>query len=155
MAERNAHALGLTLMPGVAGLFAGAARRTPRILNNYVKNAESLVGSDGYVVPEIAERVLFKLNRVTADGLTRHMQAMLLFMHEKCRRDMGNGEVRYQASINTIATGIGLSRDTKAIQLRVEPYLIQAGYVQLGSGGRILTPEGIFRARELRDGGES
>lgn len=152
MAERNAHALGLTLMPEVAGLFAGAARRTPRILNNYVKNAESLVGSDGYVVREIAERVLFKLNRVTADGLTRHMQAMLRFMYEKCERHIAGGEVRYQASINTIATAIGLSRDTKAVQLRVEPYLIQAGYVQLGSGGRLLTHDGIWRARELQEG---
>jgi len=152
IAESNATQLGLTLMPGVAELFAGAARGTPRILGNYVRNAESLVGSDSYVVMEIAERVLFKLNRVTRDGLTRDMQAMLLFMYEKCERKMGDGEVRYQASINTIATAIGLSRDTKAIQLRVEPYLIQAGYVQLGSGGRILTHDGIWRARQLEKG---
>ncbi len=152
IAERSAHALGLTLMPGVAEMFAKAARRTPRILNNYVRNAESLTGSDGYVVKGIAEQVLFKLNRVTHDGLTRHMQAMLLFMYEKCKRTMGSGEVRYQASINTIATAIGLSRDTKAIQLRVEPYLIQAGYVQLGSGGRLLTHDGIWRARQLQEG---
>lgn len=152
IAEGNSRALGLTLMPGVAEMFAGAARSTPRILNNYIRNADSLVGPDRYVVVPMAEQVLFKLNGVTLDGLTRDMQAMLLFMYEKCKRTMGSGEVRYQASINTIATAIGLSRDTKAIQLRVEPYLIQAGYVQLGSGGRLLTADGIWRARKLQEG---
>jgi holliday junction DNA helicase RuvB len=151
IAENAARRIGLTLMPGVAEMFAAAARRTPRVLLNYVRNADKLA-IDRYVVQPIAERVLFKLNGVTSDGLTRDMQSMLLFLYEKCERKMGDGEVRYQASVNTIATGIGLSRDTKAIQLRVEPWLIQAGYVQLGSGGRLLTHDGIWRARQLQEG---
>lgn len=151
MAETNSRILGLTLMPPVAEMFAEAARSTPRIINRYLKNADSLVGHDRYVVEPVAEKV-FRLNGVTRDGLTRDMQGMLLFLYESCKRNMGNGEVRYQASVNTIATGIGLSRDTKAIQLRVEPFLIQAGYIQLGSGGRLLTDEGIWRARDLQEG---
>lgn len=154
MAESSSRALGLTLMPGVSEMFAQAARSTPRILNNYVRNAEALVGPDRYVVEQIAEEVLFKLNGVTRDGLTRDMQAMILFMYEKCKRTMSSGEIRYQASINTIATAIGLSRDTKAIMLRVEPFLISKGFVQLGSSGRILTDAGIWRARELQEESE-
>jgi Holliday junction resolvasome RuvABC ATP-dependent DNA helicase subunit len=35
------------------------------------------------------------------------------------------------------------------VKLRVEPYLIQKGYLQVGHGGRILTDAGIKRAKEL------
>jgi Holliday junction resolvasome RuvABC ATP-dependent DNA helicase subunit len=52
--------------------------------------------------------------------------------------------------VNTIATAIGKSRDSKAIALRVEPYLIERGYVQVTHGGRRLTDEGVLRAIQLR-----
>lgn len=147
--ERNAAALGLTLMPGVAASFASAARGVPRIVNNYLRNAASLAPPDGYIPPVIAEQVLGDLNQVTEDGLTREMQDALKFLYRRCRRDRADGEVIYSASINTIATAIGLSRDTKAVQLRVEPYLIAEGYLQVGHGGRTLTPRGLTRALEL------
>ena len=57
--------------------------------------------------------------------------------------------MRYQASVNTIATAIGKSRDSKAIALRVEPYLIELGLVQVTHGGRQLTDAGVRRAQEL------
>lgn len=147
IAERNATALGLALMPGVADLFAGAARNTPRIVNNYLRNAASLAPPDGYIPPLVAQQVL-DLNQVTADGLTREMQQTLRFLYTRCRRDVGD-ETKYTASISTIATAIGLSRDTKAVQLRVEPYMIQQGLLQVGHGGRALTPAGLVRAIEL------
>lgn len=149
IAERNAATLGLTLMPGVAETFAGAARHTPRLVNNYIRNADSLAPPDRYVPQIIAEEVL-SMNETTGDGLTREMQGMLTFLYKRCRRErQGDGEVTYQASINTIATAIGLSRDTKAVQLRVEPFLIKEGFIQVGHGGRSLTPMGLARALEL------
>lgn len=149
IAERNAATLRLTLMPGVAELFAGAARYTPRLVNNYIRNADSLAPPDRYV-PEIVAREVLAMNETTGDGLSREMQGMLTFLYKRCRRErQGDGEVTYQASINTIATAIGLSRDTKAVQLRVEPYLIREGYIQVGHGGRSLTPMGLARALEL------
>jgi Holliday junction resolvasome RuvABC ATP-dependent DNA helicase subunit len=45
-------------------------------------------------------------------------------------------------------TAIGKSRDSKAISLRVEPYLIEQGFIQIGQG-RVLTEAGINRAEEL------
>lgn len=149
LAERNAQVFGLTLMPGVADTFASAARGIPRIVNNYVRNAQSLAPPDGYVPPLVAAEVLRDLNHVTPDGLTREMQETLKFLYSRCRRDRADGEVTYSASISTIATAIGLSRDTKAVQLRVEPYLIQEGLLQVGHGGRALTPKGTQRAIEL------
>jgi Holliday junction resolvasome RuvABC ATP-dependent DNA helicase subunit len=77
------------------------------------------------------------------------MQAMLRFLYTRARQTTGDGEVKYQASVNTIATAIGKSRDSKAIAMRVEPYLIELGLVQVGHGGRRLTDAGTARARGL------
>lgn len=149
MAVWNAEQLGLRITVEAASRMAAAARGVPRQINNYLKNASSLVGADGVVSLAVAEEVLFDLNGVTADGLTPDMQAMLTFLYTRAKRTMGDGEVRYQASVNTIATGIGKSRDSKAIALRVEPYLIEQGLIQVGHGGRTLTDQGVERAREL------
>jgi Holliday junction resolvasome RuvABC ATP-dependent DNA helicase subunit len=53
----------------------------------------------------------------------------------------------------TLATALGKSRDTKAIALRVEPYLIERGYLQVGHGGRSLTDAGVSRAQQLAKAG--
>jgi Holliday junction resolvasome RuvABC ATP-dependent DNA helicase subunit len=93
-------------------------------------------------------REVLDVNGITADGLTPDMQAMLTFLYTRARQQT-HDEVRYQASVNTIATAIGKSRDSKAISLRVEPYLIERGLVQVTHGGRRLTDAGVARAREL------
>lgn len=149
MAVWNAERLGLKITVPAAVRLANASRGVPRQINNYVKNAASLVGPNLTIDIAVADEVLFDLNGVTADGLTPDMQTMLTFLYTRARRTMADGEVRYQASVNTIATGIGKSRDSKAIALRVEPYLIERGFVQVGHGGRTLTDEGVQRAREL------
>jgi len=147
MAYWNAEQLGLQITVEAAVMFAEASRGVPRQVNNYVKNAAALSG--GVIDVNLAAEVLFELNGVTNDGLTPDQQAMLVFLYSKGRRENKAGEVTYQASVNTIATGIGKSRDSKAIALRVEPFLIEKGYVQVGHGGRMLTDAGIERGREL------
>jgi holliday junction DNA helicase RuvB len=147
IAIANADKLGIAMGPKVARIFARASRGVPREINNMVKNAASL--TDGRVTHELALEVIHDLNGLTEDGLTRDMQGMLMFLYKHARRVNGSGEIIYQASVNTIATAIGKSRDTKAVQLRVEPFLIEQGYVQVGHGGRILTDTGILRALEL------
>jgi Holliday junction resolvasome RuvABC ATP-dependent DNA helicase subunit len=149
IAEFASRRLGLTLMGDVPQRFAAASRGTPRIVGNYVKSAQSIAGADLYVPPLLADQVLYKMHRVTDEGLTSQMQATLIFLLRRCKRTRGDGEVVYQASVNSIATAIGLSRDTKAVQLRVEPFLIRQGYLQVGSGGRVLTEIGLQRAKEL------
>lgn len=150
MAMRNAAKLRLQCSSAVALRFARASRRVPREINNYVKNAASL--TTGVITDELASEVLHDLCRVTDDGLTYDMQSLLVFLFTRCRREVhAAGEVRYQASVSTIATAIGKSRDQKAVQLRVEPWLIREGYLQVLHGGRALTPAGVHRAKELLD----
>lgn len=146
--KANASAMGLDLDDGVASIFAEATRGTPRIANNYVRNAKVLTPGT-FVKADIAREVVEVLNSTTADGLTLDMVRMLAFLL-KSRRESRDGHVVYQASVNTIATALGKSRDTKVIALYVEPYLIERGYVQVTHGGRQLTDAGIQRAEELQ-----
>jgi len=146
LAERNATAIGMTISPEAALIFGRAARRTPRQLNSYIKNARSL--ADAHINADLAREVVVDLNSTTLDGLNGDMTKMLLFLLSS-RRESRDGHVVYQASVNTVATALGKSRDTKAIALYTEPWLIEAGFVAVTHGGRMLTEAGIARAREL------
>lgn len=148
IATNNATALGLTIDRDAAALFASASRGVPRQINNYTKNAAALTAADVIDLP-LAQEVVFDLNHTTADGLTLDMQNVLTFLYTRCKRINGQGTTTYEASVNTLATAIGKSRDTRAIALRVEPYLIAEGYLQVGHGGRKLTPLGVKAARKL------
>lgn len=146
MARWNGDKLGVVVTPTAADMFARASRGVPRQVNNFVKNAASL--NDDVVGTEEAREVIVSLNHCTLDGLTIDMQRMLTFLYTMGRHENAKGDVVYRASVNTIATAIGKSRDSKAISLRVEPYLIAQGYIQIGQG-RVLTEAGIERAKEL------
>lgn len=148
IAEHNAEALAMWLEPEAALIFARASRRVPREINNFVRNGAMLTEFE--ITEELALEVVRDLNGTTLDGLTRDMCAMLTFLYTRARRvRQGDGTVTYQASVSTVATAIGKSRDTKAIQLRVEPFLIEEGYVQVTGGGRMLTDTGVLRAMQL------
>jgi Holliday junction resolvasome RuvABC ATP-dependent DNA helicase subunit len=148
LALANAKTLGFEADYEAMEMFASASRGVPRQINNYVKNALSLAEGERLTV-DVADRVLRDLNGVTLDGLTPDMQAFLIFLLTKSKRTMASGEVRYQASVGTIATAIGKSRDDKALRLRVEPWLIEQGLIQIIPGGRMLTDAGIKRAQQL------
>lgn len=147
MAVWNAERLGVQITVSAAVRLANASRGVPREVNNFILNGESLVGPDNTISVAVADEVL-DVSGVTADGLTADMQGMLTFLYTRAGRKVKD-EIRYQASVGTIATAIGKSRDSKAIALRVEPYLIERGFVQVGHGGRTLTDQGVERAREL------
>jgi holliday junction DNA helicase RuvB len=146
LATANVHALAMTITPDAAMLFGRAARQNPRVLNDYVKNARSL--SPGVIDRALAHEVVVSLTGNTLDGLTTDMAGMLRFLLTS-RRESRDGHVVYQGSINTVATALGKSRDTKIVALAIEPWLIRCGYVQVCHGGRQLSEKGIKRAREL------
>jgi Holliday junction DNA helicase RuvB len=148
IARLNGVALGVAVETEACRMFARASRGVPRQINNYVRNAVALLderrGRDAgacgtkFSRPEPGDR-----GRAYARHAA-HARLPLLPLPAPIR-----DEVRYQASVNTIATAIGKSRDTKAVALRVEPYLIEQGFVQVAHGGRLLTDAGVLRAEEL------
>lgn len=147
--EANAKALGVNCDKGVYSLFAGASRGVPRVVNNYMKAARQL--SDGFVTNSLAREVVRDLFSTTLDGLTDSMQTVLTYLYRFCARE-SKGETIYTASVNNLATAAGHGRDTKAISLLVEPYLLQQGLLQVRPTGRQLTPAGVERARRLIQG---
>ena len=150
IAESNATALDLNCETGVFGLFAGASRATPRVVNNYMRSARSL-SRGGQVDLELAREVVEDLSSTTLDGLTESMQIVLRYLYKHCARPTKDGIV-YSASVNSLATAAGHGRDTKAISLLVEPYLLQRGLLQVRPTGRTLTDAGVVRARQLLGG---
>ncbi len=150
IARANASALNMYLFDDAVEVFANASRGVPREVNNFIRNAAMLV--DFRITRELALEVVLDLNGVSLDGLTADMQEMLRYLYTQKRVRGSDGAVTYQASVQSIATACGKSRDVKAVQLRIEPYLIQQGYVQVSGGGRMLTPEGILRAMRLTRG---
>ena len=145
----EARKFAMRMTRGAALTFARASRGIPREINNFIRNAFMLYDLD-VLTPQLAFTVVTKLCGYTEDGLTQDMQSMLRFLYTRGKR-VSKGEVRYQASVSTIATGIGKSRDVKEVQLRVEPWLIEKGYVQVLHGGRALTDAGVERARALTE----
>lgn len=151
IAQRSADHLGVVLAPGAARLLAGASRGVPRQINNYLRAAVGLLGHDRAVSVELAREVVEDLSSTTLDGLTSSMQTVLRFLVTNCRRE-SKGEITYSASVNTLATAAGHGRDTKAISLLVEPYLLQRGLLEVRPSGRTLTTAGVERARRLIGG---
>lgn len=151
LACANAEQLKLGISPGAALIFANACRGTPRVTNRYLRNARSLGCEGVYVDIPLARQIVEDLNATTLDGLDKRMCDALRYLLRSKREDRA-GSVVYQASINNIATACGCARDTKIIQLAVEPWLIRMGLVQVTHGGRQLTDAGIQRAKELSNG---
>jgi Holliday junction DNA helicase RuvB len=147
MALISARRLGLKLDPRAAYTFADAARSNPRVVNRYLKNAQALAPVDGHVGEAEAREVVIDLNGTTLDGLTQGMRAMLSYLLSQPRTV--RGEVVYQSGLGAIATALGHSRDTKAVALYVEPYLIERGFLQVMPSGRRLTEAGVERALAL------
>lgn len=149
LGRETAGRMGVRLDAGVADLFAGAARGNPRQVNSYVRSARSL--SPASVDLETAREVVEDLNSTTLDGLTGSMATMLRYLYLSCYRMTADGPV-YKSSVNAIASACGHGRDTKAVALLVEPYLIQRGLVRVTPQGRALTDAGIARAMQLCHG---
>jgi Holliday junction DNA helicase RuvB len=148
LAQDNAKALSLAITPQGASVFAGASRGVPRVVNRYMRNARSLAASR--VDESLAVEIVTQLNSTTLDGLDLDMQRMLTFLLRSARRN-ARGEVVYQAGVNSIATALGKSRDSRAISLYTEPYLVEQGLIQVTHGGRALTQAGAERAMALND----
>lgn len=146
LARANAQSLSLSIDESGALMFARASRGVPRIVNRFSRNARSLAAR--HIDDALAHEIIVELNGSTLDGLDTDMQAMLRFLL-RCKRTKANGEVVYQAGLNTIATALGKSRDSQIIALAVEPWLISRGYVAVTPTGRCLTAAGVSRTLKL------
>lgn len=112
---------------------ARRSRGTPRIANRLLKRVRDFaeVEGSGIVTSEMASRAL-ELLRVDSEGLDSLDHRMLLTMIEMYR----GGPV----GLATLAANIG--EETETIADMVEPYLLQAGFIQRTPRGRVVTSYG-------------
>ena len=129
--RRGARVVGLSLSDEGANEIARRSRGTPRIAGRLLRRVRD------FAVVEGAEIV----NRGIADDALRLLDVDTIGLDQMDRRyletvasSFGGGPV----GVETIAAALSEPRD--AIEEIIEPYLIQLGYVQRTSRGRLLTP---------------
>jgi Holliday junction DNA helicase RuvB len=128
--QRSARLLEIEVSGDGAREIAGRARGTPRIANRLLRRVRDFaeVRAKGKVSREVADAAL-KMLDVDGIGLDVMDRKLLLAVIEK----FAGGPV----GVENLAAAIGEERDT--IEDVLEPYLIQQGYLQRTSRGRMAT----------------
>jgi holliday junction DNA helicase RuvB len=128
--RRSAQLLDVKLIAEGASEIARRARGTPRIANRLLRRVRDYaqVKADGIVTKAVADAAL-KMLDVDALGLDLMDRKLLLAVIEK----FSGGPV----GVENLAHAIGEESDT--IEDVLEPYLIQQGYLQRTSRGRVAT----------------
>ncbi|MEE9164716.1 MAG: Holliday junction branch migration DNA helicase RuvB [Nitrospinota bacterium] len=128
--NRSAEILKINVDDPGAFELARRSRGTPRIANRLLRRVRDFaqIIEDGKITKEVADRSLKSLE-VDEKGLDKMDRAILLTIIDK----FSGGPV----GIDTITTAIGEEKIT--IEDVYEPFLIQKGYLQRTSRGRIAT----------------
>jgi holliday junction DNA helicase RuvB len=127
---RSAGLLGIAIDPAGALEIARRSRGTPRIVNRLLRRVRDFaeVRADGDVTRSVADDALAMLD-VDMAGLDVMDRKLLRTVLDK----FAGGPV----GVENLAAAIGEERDT--IEDVIEPYLIQQGFLQRTSRGRVAT----------------
>ncbi len=128
--ERGARVLGMALDPGGAAEIAQRSRGTPRVAARLLRRVRDFAAVAGVkrIDARAADSALKRLE-VDASGLDALDRRYLLCIVQ----NYGGGPV----GVETVAAVLGDQRDV--IEEVIEPYLVQQGFVQRTSRGRVLT----------------
>ena len=128
---RSARILGVETAPEAATEIARRSRGTPRIANRLLRRVRDFaqVRADGRITPAVCHDAL-ELLEVDAHGFDEADRRLLRTIIDK----FGGGPV----GLNSLAAAIGEEKD--AIEDIYEPYLIQIGFLDRTSRGRVATP---------------
>ncbi len=128
--NRSASILGVDITGDGAVEIAGRSRGTPRIANRLLRRTRDFadVEGDGSVTRELADYALNALN-VDREGLDEMDMRILVTLIEK----FSGGPT----GLSNLAVSVGEEAET--IEEVYEPYLIQEGFIERTSRGRIAT----------------
>lgn len=128
---RSSEILGAEIQIGGATEIARRSRGTPRIANRLLKRVRDYaqVRADGNITDDVANKAL-ELLGVDSLGLDYVDDKLLMTIIQKFR----GGPV----GLDTLAASIGEDRNT--IEDVYEPYLLQLGFINRGTRGRIAMP---------------
>jgi Holliday junction DNA helicase RuvB len=125
---RSAGIFNMTVEPAGAAEVARRARGTPRIANRLLRRVRDYaqIKADGLVTQAVADAALAWIG-VDSAGFDDMDRKLLLTIIEK----FGGGPV----GVDSLAAALGEAKDT--VEDVYEPYLIQAGYLERSSRGRV------------------
>jgi Holliday junction DNA helicase RuvB len=128
--ERSARILKVTITPDGGREIASCSRGTPRVVNRLLRRVRDYaeVKADGTITADVAKNALTLLN-VDEAGFDEMDRKLLLTIIDK----FDGGPV----GIDTLSAAISEEKDT--IEDLYEPYLIQEGYLDRTSRGRVAT----------------
>jgi Holliday junction DNA helicase RuvB len=128
--SRSARILNVQIAPEATVEIARRSRGTPRIANRLLRRVRDFaeVRADGHVTREVCGAAL-ELLEVDAHGFDESDRRLLRTIIDK----FGGGPV----GLNSLAAAIGEEKD--AIEDIYEPYLIQIGFLDRTSRGRVAT----------------
>lgn len=131
VATRSAKILGLSAEAEGISEIASRARGTPRVANRLLKRARdyALVEADNHVSGQVARDALTML-RVDHLGLDESDHRLLTNLIDK----FNGGPV----GLDTLSAS--LSEDSETVMEVWEPYLLQLGFLERTSRGRVATP---------------
>ena len=131
--ERSAQLLKVSLTSEGAEEIAKRSRGTPRVANRLLKRVRDYMQVKGreHLDQKTAAEGLLHLG-VDENGLTFMDEKILLLM----LNEFGGGPV----GIDSLASF--LSEDASSLEDVYEPFLVQQGFIQRGSKGRVLTERG-------------
>ena len=128
---RSADILGIKIDPEGAEEIASRSRGTPRIANRLLKRVRDFaqIMGDGTITKSIARQALLKLNidEIGLDNTDRNMLEAMI-------RSFNGGPV----GLDTLAAMIG--EEAITIEDVYEPYLMQLGFINRTTRGRVVTP---------------
>ncbi len=132
--RRGARVLDMALTTDGAAEIAGRARGTPRIAGRLLRRVRDFAAMEGagQVDAKVADRALARLE-VDERGLDSMDRRYLLCIAE----NYAGGPV----GVETLAAALSEQRD--AIEEVIEPFLIQAGFVQRTPRGRMVSEAGF------------
>ena len=127
---RSARILGVPIEPDAATEIARRSRGTPRVANRLLRRVRDYaqVRADGTITTDVASKAL-KMLEVDAQGFDEVDRRLLRTIIEK----FGGGPV----GVGSLAAALSEERD--AIEDIHEPFLIQAGFLDRTSRGRVAT----------------
>jgi Holliday junction DNA helicase RuvB len=140
--RRSARILGVEIEGEAADEIARRARGTPRIANRILRRVRDVaeVRHAGAITTEIAEEAL-ELLEVDEAGLERFDRELLRAVVER----FGGGPV----GLSNLAVALGEEAET--IEDVYEPYLLQLGFLQRTSRGRVVTELGRAHVGATRE----
>lgn len=131
--KRSCELLRVEVDAGGAREIAGRARGTPRVANNLIS----------FVRDYAQQRADGRINRSIAGAALELLEIDINGLDEMDKRLLGLMARHYKGGpvgLGTLAVAVG--EDEQTLEEVHEPYLIQEGYLQRTSQGRILTDKG-------------